>query len=134
MPISSLAIGDLICGTNGSIQTVTGVYPKGRKQVFKVMFSDGRVVECSEDHLWTVTNYSGAKQTLTLREIIKSGFKTLQSDGSYKHKYFVENSVVNFTSKETYIHPYLMGVLLGDGSLTKSMNNVEISLGIKKIS
>jgi hypothetical protein len=73
VPISSLALGDLICGTNGSIQNVTGVYPKGRKQVFKVMFSDGRVVECSEDHLWTVTNYSGVKQTLTLRDIIKNG-------------------------------------------------------------
>lgn len=132
VPISSLVSGDLICGTNGSIQNVTGVYPKGRKQVFKVMFSDNRVVECSEDHLWTVTNFSGVKQTLTLRDIIKNGFKTLQSDGSYKYKYFVENSVVNFTPKETYIHPYLMGVLLGDGSLTKSMGNVEISLGIKK--
>ena len=34
--MGSLKIGDKICGTNGSIQEVVGIFPKGIKQVFKI--------------------------------------------------------------------------------------------------
>ena len=51
----SLKVGDVVCGTNGSIQEVEGIYPKGSKEIFQIIFNDGRVVECCEDRLWTVT-------------------------------------------------------------------------------
>ncbi len=41
-PIGSLAIGAAVNGPDSQSSTVTGVYPQGRKQVFKITLADGR--------------------------------------------------------------------------------------------
>ena len=68
--MGELKVGDKVCGTNGTIQEVVGVFPKGKKKVFEVRFSDNRVVECCEDHLWTVvdTYSNNRKKTITLKD------------------------------------------------------------------
>src|SRR5207302_579047 len=54
-PIGSLAMGDLIVGSNGSPTVVLGIYPQGRKQVFRVSSQDGASTLCCAEHLWSVT-------------------------------------------------------------------------------
>lgn len=49
--IEQLTLEDLVCGDDGKFYNVTGVYPQGLKQIFQVEFSDGNVIECTEDHL-----------------------------------------------------------------------------------
>jgi hypothetical protein len=63
--MGDLKIGDEICGTNKTKQRVLGVFPKGKKEIIKVTTSDGRIIECCEDHLWTITTSYGKKKTLT---------------------------------------------------------------------
>jgi len=58
-----------VCGTNGSIQTVLGVFPKGQKEICKVYFSEQRIVECCEDHLWTTVDSEGVTYTLTTKNL-----------------------------------------------------------------
>ena len=130
--ISSLKVGDNVCGTDRTLQKVEGVFRKGSLKVFKVKFSDGREVECSENHLWTVTTNWGLTKTMPLVDIITSGFLDKTPDGNLKAKYYVQNDVANYEHQEVVLHPYLMGVLLGDGSFTESMSDIEISLGVKK--
>jgi hypothetical protein len=65
-PIGTLAIGDAIISTDGRTSTVTGTYPQGRKQVFKLTLADGRTVRATEDHLWKAQIGS-----------VKSGYTTL---------------------------------------------------------
>lgn len=52
--MGEIKVGDEVCGTNGSIQTVLGVYDKGDREIVKVHFSNYRVVECCGAHLWSV--------------------------------------------------------------------------------
>jgi chaperonin GroEL (HSP60 family) len=129
--MEDVRVGMKICGTNGSIQEVVGVYQKGRKEIFKVTLSENRVVECCEDHLWTVTTNYGATKTLTTKEISEN-FKKNQSGGSIQHRYFTPRTEVEFQEgNELPLDPYVVGVLLGDGSLRDS-GTIELSLGNAK--
>lgn len=133
--MGDVKVGDSVCGTNGSTQKVLGVFPKGKKELCQVVLSDGRIVECCEDHLFEVTTNYGKKKVLTVREMVKSNrLKMTQADGSYKHGYYLPIDIPEFDKKNLPLDPYLLGLLLGDGSLTgKSKTNVELSIGYNKL-
>ena len=129
--MGDVKVGMELCGTNGTIQKVIGVFPKGEKEIYEIEFSDGRTVECCSDHLWKVTYDNGTeaiKTTATLKEDYR---KT--SKGYVKYKYYIPNTVVEFheNKAEMPLDPYLVGLLLGDGSLSGA-GSIELSLGIPK--
>lgn len=129
--MGELRVGQLICGTNGSYQTVEEIFDKGIREVYEVEFSDGQVVECCKDHLWSVTNNlltPPRKLTLSLNRII-ADYKVTKPNYS-EYRYYVPNNIPEMESKPLPIHPFLLGVLIGDGSL--SGETVEISLGLAK--
>lgn len=53
-PIESLKIGDLVAAEDGHFYQVLGVFPQGMKSLYEVILSDGTVIECSGDHLWSI--------------------------------------------------------------------------------
>jgi hypothetical protein len=59
--IGDLEVGDELAAIDGSVQTVTGVYPQGKLDVFLVEFSDGMRTLCSRDHLWHIGPYPGGR-------------------------------------------------------------------------
>ncbi len=130
--MGDIKVGMDICGTNETIQKVLGVYPKGQKEIYKVILSDGREVECCPDHLWKVTFNHGTKYIKTTEQISQDFVKTL-SDGSSAYKYYLPITKVDFIEikEEMPLDPYLVGVLLGDGCLCDS-GSIELSLGFKK--
>lgn len=130
--MGEVKVGMDICGTNGTVQQVLGVYPKGLKENYRVHFSGGGVVRCCKDHLWTVTTDQGEKKTLPLR-ILMEDYVSKTENNTDKHKYFVQTTVVEFKEDKDKmpIDPYLLGVLLGDGSLSGT-GTIEISLGKAK--
>lgn len=127
--MEDLKVGDKICGTNNTIQEVLGIYPKGLKRIYKLKFSNDRTVECCLDHLWNVTTNYGKNKTITVDSMLSSGYKQLQLDGSIKYRYYVPNTSVDFYNQNLELDPYLVGLLLGDGSLTES-GSIELSLSL----
>lgn len=127
--MGDLKIGDKICGTNGTVQKVVGTFNKGEKEIYKVSFSNGQVVECCEDHLWKVTDLTGKEKILTLKEIMST---PLFRKDNNQARYFTPKTIVEFEEKELPIDPYLLGLLIGDGSLCDT-GSIELSLGYKKI-
>ena len=130
--MGNLKIGDEICGTEGTTQKVIGIFPKGEKEIYRVKFSDGRTVECCKDHLWNVTKISGAKKTIPLYKI-KDNFYKDNKDGSKTHRYYTPSTYVEFYShkEKMPLDSYLVGLLLGDGSL-RNTGSIELSLGKNK--
>lgn len=57
--IKDLRIGDSVITQDGTSTEVTGVYPQGIKQLYRVTFEDGRSVEAGLEHLWRVKTFSG---------------------------------------------------------------------------
>ena len=129
--MGSIKEGDEVCGTNGTIQKVLGVFPKGKLDVYEVGFADGRVVECSGNHLWSVTTHYGVQKTITTEEMIKD-FARITPAGHLESRYYVQNGEVEFYEKGNLpLDSYTLGVLLGDGSLSGT-GAIELSLGFKK--
>lgn len=123
--IDKLSVGDLIYGSNGSTTVVTGVFPQGGKNIFRVEFTDGSTAECCDEHLWSVQSANHKKRgegfrTLSLKEIMSD---LSYANGNLKHYIPMVNTVF-FDEKPVPINPYILGVLLGDGSF----RNKHISL------
>ena len=117
--MGDMRIGDLIISPRGGTSEVTGVFPQGAKEVFRVTFSDGSSTECCDDHLWAVNDTN--RRFRGLPEIAKplSEIRTrLKMPNGNRCHYIPMTAPVEFRqSSELPIHPYLLGCLLGNGGL-----------------
>ena len=117
-PIGELKVGDTAFARNGKRTRVIGVYPQGILKTFRMTFRDGTSTLCSADHLWSVQHRTAknkeAWQTKTTAELAESGL-TFAPRG-YKWKIPLCEPV-QYVAKDLPVDPYVLGVLLGDGSL-----------------
>lgn len=58
-------------------------------------------------------------------------FNKINKEGYNRYKYYIPTTIVDFNEKELPIDPYLLGLLIGDGSLGDN-GSIELSLGFKK--
>jgi len=58
VPMGRIKAGSLVIGSDGKPHRVLAVFPQGKKLVFRVRFTDGAVVECCDEHLWSTTTAS----------------------------------------------------------------------------
>lgn len=119
--IGDLQVGDAVMGADGRPTKVIGVYPQGRKQLFRVTMSDGSSTECCDEHLWTVrtgnTRRSGdGWRTFSLKHIMSLGLKRQRNSTGLRWSIPVVEPI-QFRAKQLPVDPYLLGVLLGDGSM-----------------
>lgn len=111
--MGDLKIGDFVYGRDGKPTQILGIFPQGRKKAYRVTLLDGRVTECSSEHLWTYITSRKNLKTLTLDAMLKMGLKDKR--GAYRFK-VPNNEPVEFSnSAELPLEPYVLGCLLGDG-------------------
>lgn len=121
--MGALSVGDTIIGSDGKPIKVVGVYPQGRKPVFRVTMSDGVSTRCCDDHLWYTTTYTESRRgapgrARPLSEIRRS---LRNAEGRAIHRVPVVAPVeYEPTTEPLPLDPYLLGVLLGDGSITRN--------------
>lgn len=125
--IGDLTIGDSIFGANGGVIYVTGIFPQGMKDVYRVTFRDGSSTRCGIEHNWSVSTIGMRNKSkfvrMTLREMIEYG--VLSNHNATKMKIPLTKPV-EYPSQNLELHPYILGVFLGDGSFTSS--TVHISM------
>jgi AAA+ superfamily predicted ATPase len=113
--------GSIVSTPDGYSAEVLEIFPQGKIDIYKVIFSDGTHTECSNDHLWCVKNIDDRLiknnrnwRVLPLSEIMKNlrcGGKKNYSIPMTKPINFVENH-------DLPLNPYCLGLLLGDGSIS----------------
>ena len=138
---------DEFIAIDGTPTPVVGIYPQRPQQLWKLKFSDGTSVVSSDDHLWGVetswdreggagvdtrdrtgrgkTPRKASKKFPRKRrgvKIVKTHdiILAIQS-GQWKNggRWSIPlTEPVNFASQPIQIDPYILGVLLGDGSLS----------------
>ena len=133
VPHGSLKVGDYVIGKNGKPTKVLETYPKPLKDYYNIIFSDGTVVESCDEHLWAVqtTNHKNRGNGFVVKPL-----KDLMGDLTYGTKgnlkwYIPMVEPVEFNKREILIDPYLLGVLLGDGSISSrnlSITSVDLPL------
>jgi hypothetical protein len=123
--IGNIKKGDYVYGSKGKLTKVMGVFPQGKKPVFKVTFSDGASTECCEEHLWTVRTHNSRRSgdgwhVKSLKEIAISGLKRQRNGNGIKY-YIPMAEAIEHENSQLPIDPYILGVILGDGSITRNI-------------
>ena len=118
-PIGSLRIGDLVTGSDGRPTVVIGVYPQGRKEVFRVLTQDGASTVCCGEHLWHVftpedRHRGEAGRVLETRDMIGR----LRTAHQHRYELPLLSEPAEFEPRDVPLDPYALGLLLGDGCLT----------------
>lgn len=115
--MGDIKVGQKICGSDGNIYNVTGVFPQGIKDSYRVYFDDNTYVDCGLEHLWEVTTRADRKSS-------KDKFSVLTTEQLMKNIYLADGRKnyalrltrpVHFEAQEINIYPYNLGVYLGDG-------------------
>lgn len=124
--MGELKVGDDVVGSDGKAKKIIGVFPQGERDIFRVCFSDGASVECDGDHLWEVwtakrTNagYQGSqRKVMSAAQLADFGVKDACGKRIFKVKTVAP--IDCYDPKPLPLDPYILGALLGDGSLGKN--------------
>ncbi len=117
--MGSVCVGDLVVGSNGRPTPVLGVYPQGRKQVFRLQTQDGAATHCCGEHLWRVftpedRRRGGQGRIVETREMVGR----LRAGHRHRFELPLLQAPVELEPREVPMDPYVLGLLLGDGCLT----------------
>ena len=118
--VETVAIGDYVFSPDGSPVRVTGKSDVYEEDLYEVETSDGQVIECDGEHLWTVRFGSGRPfETLSTAEILhRLETQAWRKDNNYPM--LPPQSAALFPYRELAVDPYVLGVWLGDGSSRSS--------------
>ena len=131
--IKNLKINDTVIGRDGKHTKVTGVFPQGVRESYKITFDDGRTAIADKDHLWQVHSYKFPKvndlddkinkpQILNTAEMLNHMELNPTICGTNNNAcnkmYIPLCSHEDTKDVELPIDPYLLGALLGDGGFT----------------
>lgn len=116
--MGELSVGDEVIGSNGKPTRVEYVYPQGELNSYEVTFNDGGTTECCAEHLWNVKEPGGGPfKTKTLQWLMD---RPLKYGASRWIRQIPKVQPVEFEPKDLPLDPYLLGLLLGDGSFERS--------------
>lgn len=130
--IKDIKVGDLVYNRLGSPVKVLGVYPQGKKDVYRVNFTDGRYLDCCKDHLFSYytqdqkTKYAHDKYNTppkfnvsTVEELLNKGIGNICGNRLSLKYWIPNNQPIEREEQDYYLNPYVLGVLIGDGCLTE---------------
>ena len=126
--MGSLRLGSAVSCPDGSVANVIGIFPLGERQLYRVAFRDGTSTEVTDDHIWRVwRSRRSAKHCGVCRggeasaKLSTTSAMMLDVDAAKYRIPITEpvafNDVARYERRP--VPPYFLGVLLGDGSITK---------------
>ncbi len=126
--MGKIKIGEMVIGSNGKPIEVLGVYPQGRKKIYKVSFSDGSSTECCGNHYWetqTLQERRNLSKSLSLNISSKKWLPKIRTTKELiktvnKRHFIPIVKPIEYPKRKFKINPYLLGIILGDGSITGS--------------
>lgn len=121
--MQDLEVGDFVIGSEGNPVKIMGIFPQGNRPTYRVTFTDGTSTRCDKDHLWSVRYPLGDESSpfksrffvKSLTEIIEQGYTF--ANGAPKF-YLPLVHPVEFHTRPISLHPYILGILIGDGGIT----------------
>ncbi|HET6455087.1 MAG TPA: LAGLIDADG family homing endonuclease [Armatimonadota bacterium] len=123
MEIGEAKVGDSVSNTYGGYSSVLAVYPQGKRDIFRMRFSDGNHVDCDIEHRWAVSTHPERDQwqVYTTGELLEKGLyretkKGERNPKGYRPRWALPPiQSVYFDARDVKIDPYTMGALIGNG-------------------
>jgi phosphate starvation-inducible protein PhoH and related proteins len=120
VPIGQLEVGDLVVGSDGRPTPVLGVYPQGRRPVYRVTTQDGASTIACDEHLWQVRTVSDRRHGKTGRVVTTADMRGRLRKHHQREFELPVVQPVHFVPSHVELDPYALGLLLGDGCITGS--------------
>ena len=123
----SLAVGDEIFAEDGTATPLTGVFPQGQRELYRVIFDDCTEVEADVSHLWKVRGRQERRRSrpgwrvLTTRQLIKLGVRRRNGSTTTRQWEIPRQGPSEFTAHAVPVAPYVLGAWLGDGGRLTSI-------------
>lgn len=128
--MGEIKVGDLVIGSDGRPTEVEFVSEIVDRPVYQLKTEDGRITECDGEHLWNVRkmhNNRKSKHTIICTDaMLNSGLfydrveKRSNNKRFKEYKYALETvKPVELQERDLPLEPYLLGLILGDGSVDK---------------
>jgi len=120
--MGKIQTGDNVIGSDGTPTRVAAIHPQGEKQIYGVKFNDGTTVKTTGDHIWRVRT-GGMKHKGKGFERLRTTTE-LWNDATTSQGYpkweVPTVDPVEFPKKSLKIDPYIMGILIAEGSFTST--------------
>ena len=129
--MGDIKVGQEVIDGEGNIANVIGVYPQGKRPTYQITFDDGSMCKASDNHLWYVKTRDDRKRNKDYR-IIKTTdmLSNYRLGGDNRCNYCLPYiPKFDFSHTELPLHPYFVGIMLGDGcmsNLTVTLPDVDI--------
>ena len=141
VPIDNIHKGDLVYDDLGNPVKVLDEYLHDNLNMYDVTFSNGHTIRCCEDHLWKI-EFSHKDIMQSEDYISRNGVYKTSELLNFSERKFRDIKVplckpVKYDEKEFLLHPYLLGVILGDGHVNKHgqtnlcVNNNDLDISVK---
>jgi len=120
-PIGELEVGDLVIGSDGQPTHVLGIFPQGRKEVFRLATQDGASTVCCGEHLWEVST-AADRRAGRGRRVLETREMAGRLRAAHQHRFELPlvSRPVEFVPGDVPLDAYALGLLLGDGCVTTS--------------
>jgi hypothetical protein len=121
--MGEIEVGNQVISADGSVAKVVGIFPQGKKRMFRVTFADGRTAEACPEHLWKAHKASwhlAAKHSYSDWDIVDTTeLARLLTKKTNRNRISVPLYKPDFKAAdhELPIEPYILGALIGDGGL-----------------
>jgi hypothetical protein len=135
-PVAALRVGDEVLGSNGQPTKITGVYPQGVQQLYRITFTDASSLITDGAHLWTVHSPSqnefhrGVESSSTdavlptsyLEPVVRSTADlaaTPLTEQNGNHRWYIPlvTAPLDFDTPTPPVPGYVLGAMLADESL-----------------
>ena len=146
--IKDIEVGDKVYGSDGKLANVTGTtILQENLDFYKITLRDGRTIECCKDHRWKIWDKNKNKDKdnivwseVKTSELVGNYFNVRKDSKSkipgkltkeYRYALPINQPLLDEDRQDFVIHPYVLGVLLGDGSITQhtiSLTNNDVEL------
>jgi len=114
--MKDIKVGDAVIDGKGNITKVLGVFPQGKRKTYRIYFNDNTFIDVADNHINSVFRYNSSRHKKEYFEVTTEHLIDLVNSSPYQIR--VETPIIDCWSDNNIdIDPYLLGALIGDGSL-----------------
>lgn len=118
--LGEIKVGDYVFGADGKPKRVLGVFPQGLKKTYKITFNDGTTTRSCDEHIWRVQRPKNVAAGKFVDMPLKAFQNNLKQKNGNRNFAIPQCLPLEYPKTSLPIEPYLLGVLIGDGSLRQA--------------
>ena len=119
--MGDLNVGDVVYASDGTEAVIESVYLPGNRDVFEIKTNNGQKTYTCDQHIWEARETNHGRRFNKPKLYSTSYIKDNILNKYGKPRFGIpRNKLINFSEKDLIVHPYILGCLLGDGSLKEN--------------